>query len=74
VSARAEAEPVWVSGPPLETVDPGNERLRQWAEDLVEAHDAIAAAYDDIWERMVEIRGIRPEDYAHLYLDAKHKN
>jgi hypothetical protein len=52
----------------METADPFNNELRQWAEALVEAFDAITAAYDDIRERMINIRGVVPEVYAHLYL------
>ena len=53
----------------MESVDPSNDRLRGWAEDLVTAFNAVAAAYDDICERMTAVRGSNPEIYAHLYLD-----
>ena len=41
----------------METADPFNNQLRSWAEVLVEAFDAIAAAYDDIHERMAASGG-----------------
>jgi len=57
----------------METVDPYNNQLREWAEDLVEAFDAVSAAYDEIHDRMIAVRGMWPESYAHLYLAPNRK-